>query len=443
MRSLRDGGAFFGFFWFAVMTSLKAEEYNVFSESNSWSLDPTDQVERIFASLCENYHLIHENEEIDCANVRFKPKDPLEEDHVIRRREVDENPDIEGSGVTDEDGKAVELGPEPSQPSDEQNLLIKEEAKEEDPKENANQTHQPKEAATTPLPVIQLFELATETTKPEQAPTAVSQTPQPSEEPIKTSSEAPETTTTSSSTAATIQEPMETKTTTVVETTVASVKEPEAINGELKEPKELEKVEETETEKTAGAMETTKQEAMDIKTTTVVNDVQTTVVSVKEPEAINEEQSGNAVLLKAPKEHGKTEGSETEKVIDSIQSSAKETVGENDKVLSIVEDKNASNTDPALAESSKTVNRAGGKDATLLISLFVVVLVIGAAAFAHNYIKKRKQRAQEETNANVLKRTPATNGKNDTDIEQGTEMKPLMKNEVVKEYSDSKKEPEP
>lgn len=65
------------------------------------------------------------------------------------------------------------------------------------------------------------------------------------------------------------------------------------------------------------------------------------------------------------------------------------------------------------------------------------MVVIGCAAFAYNFIKKKKQKKSETSrseNGNAAQKT-------DNDPEEGRELKPLMKNNEEKpvvEYKDEK-----
>lgn len=111
----------------------------------------------------------------------------------------------------------------------------------------------------------------------------------------------------------------------------------------------------------------------------------------------------------------------------------------------------SSDSEPSTGESSQTVSKAGaGKDTTILVVLFAVVVVIGGAAFAYNFIKKRKERSSENNDGvngirKSLQNLVSGNEKRASDVEQGTEMKPLMKTEspvLVKEFSDVKKDVE-
>lgn len=70
-----------------------------------------------------------------------------------------------------------------------------------------------------------------------------------------------------------------------------------------------------------------------------------------------------------------------------------------------------------------------------MVGLLGAVLAVGAAAFAYNYIKKKKRANTART---------ATNGVGKNDPEEGKEMKPLMKIPDVQkqtvEYKDETQE---
>lgn len=72
----------------------------------------------------------------------------------------------------------------------------------------------------------------------------------------------------------------------------------------------------------------------------------------------------------------------------------------------------------------------------------MVVLVIGAAAFTHHFIKKRRENNEHSSINGITKELESPkNG----DVEQGVEMKPLLNNKpiIIKEFSDKKNDEAP
>lgn len=94
---------------------------------------------------------------------------------------------------------------------------------------------------------------------------------------------------------------------------------------------------------------------------------------------------------------------------------------------------------PKSGESSEDTKQ-GRKDSKILVILLVAVVVIGCAAFAYNFIKKRKQKKSETSRT---ENGNATAQKTDKDAEHGTELKPLMRSaeKPVVEYKDEKDKP--
>ncbi|XP_074039820.1 uncharacterized protein isoform X1 [Leptinotarsa decemlineata] len=110
-------------------------------------------------------------------------------------------------------------------------------------------------------------------------------------------------------------------------------------------------------------------------------------------EEINDKQSGVAVY------NIDSDLRETEDKLNTLKTN------ENIKTASI----------GGIGESSE--RNTGRNDNKILVTLFVAVLAVGVAAFSYHYIKKKKR-----TN-----NTSSRNGVVKCDVEEGTEMKPLMK----------------
>ncbi|EFA08940.1 hypothetical protein TcasGA2_TC006647 [Tribolium castaneum] len=92
-----------------------------------------------------------------------------------------------------------------------------------------------------------------------------------------------------------------------------------------------------------------------------------------------------------------------------------------------------------VGESSKTPQKAGSKDTTILIGLFVAVIVVGGLAYGYNVIKKRKQRSAD---LERVERAPSIKRSlnNLTKPDGEPEKKPLIGEKKEVEMVDMKKE---
>lgn len=473
------------------------DEQNVISE-------PHD----IISSLCENYDITLNNERIECANIQLTPKLELEQNrHVIQKRDAPD-PELEGSGNDELVDKAAlpdtALNNETSaQQENEAVLPIPKSSSETEVKEKDNNENPPVQIsnfAEANLPVEVPDTPKSNETEPSQpiadskneqsvgvttdAPVQTTPVPKQENVPPKISNFAPAnlpvqgSETPSNETE--LPKPVDNEK-SIDSTTVAPVQpthvpvplgdkteeseksEPKATNetasqteksddakeehvlpplvhdidaDKKKAPENAEAPKQPDVpEKEGGAssdggkLDAGKEESVKVLPSDLA---EVDSVNKKESESVNDQQSGSAVLLKSPTSDGKSivEGSEGEETLKGMQ--------ENAKIINEVSEQ------PTTGESATKVSRAG-KDTTILVVLFVVVLAIGGAAFAHNYIKKRKRNASANSElVNGIRRSlqnlSSNTGKN-TDVEQGTELKPLMKDgSPTKEYTDAKKE---
>jgi hypothetical protein len=89
--------------------------------------------------------------------------------------------------------------------------------------------------------------------------------------------------------------------------------------------------------------------------------------------------------------------------------------------------------------STEDVKSSGSsKDTTILVVLFVAVIIVGAAAFAYNFIKKRRQQSAdlERVERGSIKRSFQNLAKADNEPEK----KPLIGEKKDVEMVDMKKE---
>ncbi|KAJ8946302.1 hypothetical protein NQ318_004191 [Aromia moschata] len=452
------------------------KDEDIFKE-DAYVVPANGKTDEAIKRLCDEYDLLLDNESIDCSKIRLVQKTTA---HNVRRRDVDEQP-LEGSGDGDvppppPEGEVPPPPPEgevppppegdvpppppkegeesPPAPPQEEDVQkegeipepLPEAKEEESPADEidvqaAGGLEEPKEE-TAPETVPEAAPEEALEGLPEEAPESVpeaapEEVPEalPEEVPESVPEAAPEEVSEAAPEAAPEEAPEsvpETAPEAALEEVPAAIPEavPEAVTeppeppttvgivpaGEEQRPEgEEPKVDEADSGIAAtgeavkrgrklepGATETGEQD------------------TAKETEQLHEQQSGNAVA--------EVRGGTIEEVDKAVNAMAP-----NAKIKSDAEE-------PKSGESAKETESR--KDTKVLVTLFVVVVVIGAAAFTYNFIKKRKQkRAQavrEENGDNgVIKRSQAK-----ADPEQGTEMKPLMKNSepkpVVADYMDEK-----
>ncbi|KAL1494405.1 hypothetical protein ABEB36_010008 [Hypothenemus hampei] len=453
------------------LSTCNGQEYFLLDQQDLWDDDEgaiQEYSDDVLRALCENYEFIMNNDWIDCSDVQFQTKqDPWNENddlHVISKREADDQQLTEGSG-NGEIEKSVKEG----------SLLATDEEQVVDKEKSAaqNETALPSLRAANAENPESADKIDEEPSEPEAAidadvpvekPVDNDQPSAPEEEltgngeqedtqPKESVQKEPSDVAVNAEVPLEKQDPQpETEDNEQKEDSQTKEEQPSepAVVGNVAQESpadnEQQSVVELVKPQTPGTLEqessqktqefaVTKANQDKIELPPLIHSVpvsEGTTSAPKEvsnhsaePEPIDGQQSGSAVLFKEPhQDHGPVEGAETEKQLAKMSTNAKKAAG---------------NEEPNTAESSENVKRAG-KDATILVVLFVIVIVIGAAAFTHHIVKKRKQKNEEKK---------STNGQspNNGDIEQGTEMKPLMlKSEnpvIIKEYSDEKKQEVP
>ncbi|XP_060522022.1 uncharacterized protein LOC132699374 [Cylas formicarius] len=407
-------------------------------ETNIWKYeesDPTDNAAQILATLCENYHLFFRNTKLPCEEIILEPV-PLEfNEQIIVKRDVEDDA-VEGSGEeNDEEPPHPTISPN-LDPTDQKELHP-----EIEPYLNPKENDATKNDDKQPQPEIQPYANNSDVTKADEK--QVYPEPSGEEKLLPIDGEASESVKTTQlpvvETSTVILAPLvhnaestqqEDQTTIPTSVEVKSVtNEPilptttgaEKLTSFSPEEKQDEKKEQGASQNLDGkgdnAKDVDNKEKGDPALPLDLDGVGTD--KKKEKESVDPHQSANAeVLLKEPQSVSpvsNVEGSD-EKLLQKLAVNSEQSQGAKE-----------SDIEASTGESTGNIVKAG-KDTTVLVVLFAVVLAVGGAAFAYNYVKKRKS-ANRGTGNN--QNHSSSNGKS-SDIEQGTELKPLMKNTEIK-----------
>lgn len=391
-------------------------------EFNIWAPEEPEaayEAQLALQTLCENYNFVVDSRQIDCSNILLtaRPKD-AEYVHSISRRDAEE-PE-EGSG--NEPAIESEAQPESNQNEAEKSeeaavggsiLSAREPSPDAPHEDNANDTGAVENEEEPKNPDVAPEASQNNTAKPEEVPNVEAEEKPQEQYEDKVEEPAPEENEDNKNVEENPEKPEE------------PVQETEDSKNDESEVKEQNK---EDSEAAAAEKEAAKAEAIPVNTASGNNQEGSVekvlpsdlaeVNSTHTKEDIIEEQSANAALLKPVQEtpSNGVEVSESEKAVRKLAEKANEEVQK---------DSNAPNT------GESTVQR-GSKSTAVLLVLLVVVLVIGAAIFIRKYTGSKNKNKEPVT----------TNGKNG-DIEQGQELKPLMKDGTkaspVKEYSENSK----
>ncbi|CAG9773812.1 unnamed protein product [Ceutorhynchus assimilis] len=455
------GGNFvFGLLLFSVAFA-GTQEYVILDEPETDIWDEYLKPNQLLLELCKDYHLTINNNQIDCSNIEFKAKQ--DNTHIIHRREADDI-ELEGSGNGESEISLFgENNKDEAAESVEKSDVVKEAANDTVVAVEASNNAQGESdvdppAAEVVVPSVSESDKVEKVDPPatENVPEVVDAQEIPAVEPpvVESVPEVIDDVQEKSAVdppAVEVVVPSVTESDKAQEESALKPSESAAVEPEESAVKPSEEKSENVPEESvvveavqpeAGLEKVSKPSESDAIGEIVDNVAKETVEEAKEadvaliqPEVIDEKQSGNAILFKEPKtleaNNSPVEGSDSEKHLASLATN------EDSKI-----------EQPTTGESAKTVSKAS-KDTTILIVLFVVVLVIGGAAFTHHMIKMRKaKRAEESSLVDGIRKSLqnlAGNGKAPTpDVEQGTEMKPLMNVDsnsspvMVKEYSDKK-----
>ncbi|XP_076269610.1 uncharacterized protein LOC143202190 isoform X1 [Rhynchophorus ferrugineus] len=335
-------------------------------------------------SICDDFDLILDDEKIDCFKIILRQRPVSLNTHVINKREEDQ---LEGSG-------------------DENPIGLNKSAEE------------PAGAGSSILEVTSATDAAPDDPKVPDLPSNDDEV-----KPVITNFEEPnpETEEQNASTENANNEPVVDPGT---ETDVALPKEPtnfekgdEPLPSENKENETQQKQNDTisDTLNEPAIVPEIKESPEKIPPKALPSDLAEVESPQKEKEAIYDLQSNNADIINHPPEGTNgVEGSGSDKVIHKMAHNANEQV-----------EKDSPNT----RENSQKVEKAS-KSVSVLIVLLVVGLIVGAAIFIRKYTRRNQDNYQV---------TPTT--EKNGDVEQGTELKPLMKegNKVIKESTDSTK----
>ncbi|CAH1100042.1 unnamed protein product [Psylliodes chrysocephalus] len=403
-----------------------------------------DSPRTLLERLCEHYDLAYKNEVIDCNQLQINLKPLKIDQHNLRKREADE--EVEGSG---EEDKGDEQPSHPSEHEIETETAPKEteKSKEETKSEPESKAAVEKtEASETPIPGVE--PLQTTAASAEKVPAAEepkseeAKTQETDVKPDETKLEEPKTDSPEA-------QPEESKT----DGSETKPEEPKTDGSETKpeEPKtdgSEAKPEEAKTEGSVAKPEEPKTDKTEVKPGEPKTDISEAPPVDLKPDEFEPKKEVPTELLEVPavvgvevelSEAGKGQESNAKKGRKltqedlNNQQSGNALVNANGnmidtetKVGSMKPKESIKVAAPGEEPKSGAASEGGiRKNNSLLIGLFVAVLVVGAAAFSYNFVKKRRSKATAARSEH--------NGTNRTaDQEEGREMKPLMKTEEQK-----------